>query len=123
MECLIKIIINHWWWMAVGMSLLWGIRGVALSASTRESWRKFFECSHQFIFNFIGSMAGWCCFYVLAIRLQNKLPKLQDFSLADLLLFIFALLGLTGHLPQTICGLLGSFEKLGKAVAKKISSM
>jgi len=122
MEGLLKIIIDHWLSIAIIMSIFWGIRGMVLFTQ-RESWTDYvFWWSYQFIFNSVGSMAGWCCFYILAVRAQNKLPELQDFSLGDFLLFIFALLGLTGHLPQVIYGFVESFGKLAEAAMKRISS-
>ena len=127
MEILTKIIINYWIVAAIIMSFFWGIRSGFLFTPDKSGRypriRRFFICSYQFIFNFVGSMAGWCCFYALTVRVQSRLPDLRGFNFGDVLLFIFALLGLTGHLPQVISGFVASFGKLAEAAMKKISNM
>lgn len=120
MEGLLKTIIDQWLVPAIVMSIFWGIRGVFLFGR-KPSWRnRLFWSTYQFIFNSVASMAGWCCLYALAVRAHARLPELRGFNFGDILLFIFSLLGLTGHIPQIFYGFVISFEKLGEAVTKKI---
>ena len=81
----------------------------------------FFIWSYQFIFNFVGSMAGWACFYALIVRVHACYPGMKGFNLGDIVLFIFSVMGLTGHLPQAFYGIVESFGALASAAAKKIS--
>ena len=80
----------------------------------------FFWLSYQLIFNFVGSFAGWICFYVLLVRAQSKLPDLSGFNLGDFILFLLSLLGLTGHLPQTLYGLVVSIGKFAEAGTARV---
>jgi len=129
MKELAQLILKFWIIPSLIMSIFWGIRNVCLftedSSSLLKSklpWiGKFWSGSYQFISNFVGSFAGWCCLYVLLIRLQINYPNLDYVNMMDLLLFIFSLLGLTGHLPQLIVGFVGSFSKIIEAVVKKIT--
>lgn len=140
MAALLDLVVSTWLWLccAIAMSVLWGLRGVFFfgldttvevkslqPASFRRrhpNWERFFQSAYQFIFNGVGSFAGWLCLYALAVRVQSRLPCLAGFSWGDVLLFVFALLGLTGHLPQAVVGFLGVFEKIGEKVAQKIIS-
>lgn len=116
MEKLIGLLISLWFWLALAMSLYWGIRALILFAQGRNwCWK-----SYQFIFNFIGSFAGWCCFYALLVRTRNNIPSFQGFTSGDVVLFIISLLGLTGHLPEVTYGLVRGFGELGKKVLEKL---
>ena len=115
MEILINTLIDYWFWLALAMSLFWGVRSVNLFAKTRNGWWK----CYQFLFNFIGSFAGWSCFYILLIRAKNKLPDFQILTIGDIVLFIFSLLGLTGHLPETIYGFVKGFSEIGNKILSK----
>ena len=117
MENLIKILITSWFWLALGMSFFWGIRSTILFTRSKIFWWK----SYQFIFNFVGSFAGWFCFYVLLIRTQNNMPQFQGFGGVDIALFILSLLGLTGHLPQVIYGIVEGFAEIAKRAIDKLS--
>ncbi len=66
-------------------------------------------------------MAGWVCFYILFQKVVN-LKNLSSFEvgLGNVVLFIFALLGLTGHLPQTIYGFVESFRLIAEEARKRI---
>ena len=129
MKKLAQLMLKLWIIPASVMSLFWGLRSVCLFTGNPDSlfknklpWiGKFWIGSYQFISNFFGSFAGWCCLYVLLIRLQINYPNLDYVNIMDLLLFVFSLLGLTGHLPQLIVGFVGSFSKIIEAVVKKIT--
>ena len=45
----------------------------------------------------------------------------MNFDLADLVLFIISFLGVTGHLPQSLYGLVESLGRLAGVVVNKIS--
>lgn len=122
MKSVIDFFLCYWFIIAVIMSLFWGIRG--LHMSLLKNWKDqfsksgyFFWLSYQLIFNFVGSFAGWICFYILLIRTQKKLPEFTTgFDTSDFMLFSLSILGLTGHLPQTLYGLvvsIGKFAEVG----------
>jgi len=117
MEDSIKFLIAAWFWLALVMSLFWGIRSTFLFANSRNFWWK----SYQFIFNFVGSFAGWFCFYVLLVRTHNNMPQFQGFVGGDILLFAVSLLGLTGHLPQVTYGLVEGFAEIAKRAIDKLT--
>ncbi len=126
--------------ISIVMSLLWGFRGVILHVRDpifslpekdrspeiyflRHKHKKasiFFVKTYQFLFNFIGSLFGWGCFYILLLRFDKYFTDLSYFTFGDIFLFIFSLLGLTGHLPQIIYGFVESFSTLTKATLKKV---
>ncbi|OGL45915.1 MAG: hypothetical protein A2161_02065 [Candidatus Schekmanbacteria bacterium RBG_13_48_7] len=80
----------------------------------------FFSGGYEFVFNFVGSTMGWSCFYILIKRIDNTLLNMNNLSSSDFLLFIFFLLSLTGHLPQTILGIIDSFKNIIEITSKKI---
>lgn len=116
MKELISLLIDYWFWLALGMSLFWGIRSVILFAELRNIWWK----SYQFIFNFVGSFAGWFCFFALLIRTQNNIPCFRGFTGGDIILFITSLLGLTGHLPEVTYGLVKGFAEISRKAIEKL---
>ena len=119
MQTLVIILIDYWFWFAIVMSSYWGIRGLHMSLI--KKWKDklsktgyFYWLSYQFIFNFVGSFAGWFCFYALLIRTQNDVFRFRDFTGADIILFVISLLGLTGHIPQVLYGLIEGVSMIGK---------
>ena len=125
MNNLISFFIRYWMPFAIIMSVFWGVRGLHMSLI--KNWKDqtsklgyFFWLSYQLIFNFVGSFAGWICFYVLLVRAQSKLPDLSGFHLSDFILFLLSLLGLTGHLPQTLYGLVVSIGKFAEAGTARV---
>ncbi len=124
MERLIELLLASWFWFATIMSLFWSTRSVILFRNQGIYGRNFYENfwwkSYEFIFNFVGSFAGWFCFYALLIRTQNNIPRFQGFTGGDIILFIVSLLGLTGHLPQTIYGFVESFAEITKRATEKL---
>ena len=101
------------------MSIVWGARAVALVVEREQrGWWRFY----QFTFNFIGSFAGWCCTYVLASRAKAVLASPQGvFGSGDFVLFLLSFLGVTGHLPQSMAGILESIGRIGETVTKKVA--
>lgn len=119
-----------WLTLSILVSIFWGVRSAFLFVNTPKCglseqfprWGRFFIYSYQFIFNFVGSMAGWACFYILVVRVSIYYPSMEGFNVTDLWLFIFSVIGLTGHLPQSTYGLVESFSKFANALAKKYST-
>ena len=139
MNNLISFTVEHWLFLALGSSLYWGARSLFLF--TRDPQPQllserpnriyflrrqcpclgtFFIASYQFTYNFVGSMVGWCCLYVLLIRVQ-PLQTTTVLGSGNLALLFLAFLGVTGHLPQATYGLVGSFGRVGEAIINKVS--
>ena len=140
MECLITFLIKYWFLLSVITSIFWGLRSVFLFTTdlnadlpSRQSehyflryWcpraRIFFIGSYQFLFNFIGSMAGWMCLYALLVRIKHDDAYIfTEFSWGDVVLFIFSLIGLTGHLPQVTYGFVGAVSDITKRAIQKLT--
>ena len=141
-ECTLSWIQRHWNILAYGSSIFWGFRGaylftgrIALKNDPQfgkiENWiifrilRFLLWSIYQFIFNFVGSLAGWGCLYLLTARIQVAAGSYTQLTLSwsDCGLFFFSVLGLTGHLPQALYGLVVSLGNLADiAVKKTISS-
>jgi hypothetical protein len=56
---------------------------------------------HQFWLNFIGSLVGWAATYYLIFFRFLPISQLT-FKLEDSIVAVFALLGITGFLPNTL---------------------
>jgi hypothetical protein len=99
--------------------MAWGTRATALfKKSEHPCWELFY----QFTFNFMGSFAGWCCTYVMTTRAKAVLASPQGvFGLGDFVLFLLSFLGVTGHLPQSMAGILESIGRIGETVTKKVA--
>ena len=48
------------------------------------------------------------------------MPNFQGFTVGDIVLFFISLLGLTGHLPQSVYGVVESFSKIGEIATQKL---
>lgn len=74
---------------------------------------------HQFWFNFLGSLLGWAAAWFLARRTWHCLavacPAQIDWS--DATLIAVAFVGVTGHLPYAIAGVLQGIKDLALKVA------
>lgn len=118
MDNLIKSILNYWLWISIISSIIWGLYGGQFVKGIQGNWfNKIFAYFYQFNFNFVGSFAGWCCFYVLGNRYLNPQIGLNS---VDLTLFILVLLGLTGHLPQALFGIVKAFAQLGEIAVGRL---
>lgn len=122
---------EHWFGLAIAMSLFWGLRSAFLMTEKphhgvtkgRFIWADacpclgiFFIASYQFLFNFIGSMAGWGCLHVLLVRVRTQTDLFGNIGAVDFFLFLFSVIGLTGHLPQTLYGFVVSVGKVGESL-------
>ncbi len=72
---------------------------------------------HQFWFNFLGCGIGWCVAWLLTLRLWGNVLDFHPWS--DLGLILVAFIGITGHLPYAISGILSGL----KLLALKITGM
>ena len=118
MKFFLDWIFQNWILVALINSVVWGIYGARLFAPKNSNrFNQILLIFYQFVFNFIGSFAGWCCFHVLTVRLKAPYSQMSG---ADLFLGALAVLGLTGHLPQSIFGFVISVQKLGEAVADRL---
>lgn len=110
------LFLKYWVWVALFMSLYWGIRAYVIFTPKGKKFRGFFlNGVYQFIFNFVGSLAGWCCLYVFI-----KHASFTDLGLADFVLLIFGIMGLTGHLPQFILGIITLPTAVANYISKKL---
>jgi len=120
---------HHWFYIGLFFSTVWGWRSGFLFIETPTTgWSHkhpkqaaFWMWYYHFVFNFVGSMAGWGCFYILVVRVHSIEPGLKEFNWGDIILFMFSVIGLTGHLPQAFFGLVQAFGKLAEALASKVS--
>ncbi|MCX5778765.1 MAG: hypothetical protein NTU66_06090 [Elusimicrobia bacterium] len=118
MKSVLQWIVQNWIWLALVSSVIWGLYGAKLfSPKNDDKLKQALIIFYQFNFNFIGSFAGWCCFHILTVRLKAPYAQMAG---TDLLLGALTVLGLTGHLPESIYGLVISVKKLGEAVADRL---
>lgn len=71
---------------------------------------------HQRWFNFLGSLVGWCALWLL---LKELLPCIigtcaLEPSVLHVVLAFTAFVGVTGHLPMTVMGLITGVHGLWK---------
>ncbi len=134
MMLVLNFMIVHWLAITAFMSVFWGLRGAYLDYRARteayiltksedpplraKAEFLFVWSSYQFIFNFTGSLVGWCCFYILVTRMQPGL--LRNLDLSDFFLLVFSFLGITGLLPQSFYGVVGSLERLAEVVTGRL---
>ena len=135
-ESVIYFIKNWWFLFALIMSLYWGLRSAYFFTTDpltrisetkqemfffRRRWPRlgtFLIATYQFMFYFVGSFAGWFCLYVLLIRVESKMPSFRGFNIGDVILFIFSLVGITGHLPKFILGFAESSSKAADLILR-----
>jgi len=133
----LKTIVTNNCFLIAG-SFYWGIRAVYYDYHYGESntqskhiplpsnrqkhfmfW--FIWAPYDFTFHAVGFLAGCWCLYVLAHR--NAVPcHFHGLEIADVFLFIFSVLGLTGHLPQALYGFVKAFGELARVVTEKIAA-
>jgi hypothetical protein len=115
MNELIRWIFSNWIYFALITSAIYGMLGVRIHVPKEHTgFNKFLVSFYQFNFNFIGSFAGWSCLHVLKNRLIAPYSNLGG---VDFVLFILAVLGLTGNLAESFYGIVISIKKIGEAFA------
>jgi len=74
---------------------------------------------HQFWFNFVGSLFGWAALWFLARKvwlcISTSCPAQLDLS--DGLAIFMAFVGITGHLPYAVAGVLQGIRELAGKVS------
>ena len=99
------------------MSGFYAYRAGAIIESRHSSekapwWQKW----HEIWFNFAGSVMGWLIGYWLLQRFSGS----QNLGAAEVLLMLFAALGIVGYVPQTLNAIPGLLEHLSELAAKKL---
>lgn len=115
MRCLLT---HCWQYFGILFSILWGIRSCRIFANATDGnrclekilWNYYYE----FMLNFSCSFAGWFFLHVLALRTQFGYSSPDKI---DLVLFLFALLGITGAMPQVLVKLP---ENLARYLGEKL---
>ena len=108
-----------WLLLALTFSFLWGKRAGDIhrpEGAEHRRWTYFYE----FISNFVGSMAGWCCLAALAVRANGAGPALHSLNGVDIFLFFAAIVGLSGRLAETIHRFIDAIGAFVAGVAKKL---
>ena len=69
---------------------------------------------HQFWFNFIGSITGWIILWLTIPNIFLGFCDQNTVSLEfkEIVLLFIALIGITGHLPMALYGIVNSFKKI-----------
>jgi len=110
--------------IAVLGSLFYGFSAISIFVPKQEDHPKSWPWKiHQFWFNFVGALAGWLALALLMLKFGNydSFPRsLENLTFLDLVIFFLAFIGITGHLPYTIAGLLNSLSEVFIKALKKL---
>lgn len=140
------------WTMAFILSIAFGFRGILiqqhrvanenrlLKAQNLVEWTPkqiiFVHYFQDFVYNLVGSLAGWAALYLLTYRLfldagpvvppppagfVLEYPNVRGMGWSELALAVVALLGITAKLPQTIEGFILSFARAVETVTSKVA--
>jgi len=127
------LFLKYWLWVALFMSIYWGIRGLILYTTDLVErlgpeqqklyflrkrgafWGIFLIGGYEFIFSFVGSFVGWCCLYVFI-----KYAPFTELRLTDFVLLILAIIGLSGRLPRFILGIITLPTAVANYISKKL---
>ena len=131
------LFLKVWLRYAIGMSLYWGIRGLILYTTDLVerlgterkkklyllrkkgiTWGILLVGVYQFILNFVGSFAGWCCLYIFI-----KHTSFTDLKLADFVLIILGIIGISGLLPNFIKGIVIFPKAIATYFTKKLEEL
>jgi len=125
--------LKYWLWFAFLMSVYWGIRALILYSTDLvgrlgpehqklyflrkrgKFWGIFLVGGYEFIFNFVGSLAGWCCLYVFI-----KHASFTEIELSDLVFLVLGIMGLSGRLPRFILGIIMLPTAVANYISKKL---
>jgi len=90
-----NLILSNWiWFIAFLSSLVWGIYGwVYWEEEKKPKKKNLMERVADSLSEFMGSFAGWFCFYIVILRLQS-FDKLGSF---DIFLGSIAVIGICGY--------------------------
>jgi hypothetical protein len=72
-------------------------------------------------FNFLGSISGWLILWILLPNLIQcfKYQATNDLSMKDIILFLIALIGVSGYLPLLLFGIAKSANELANKIGKQ----
>lgn len=86
------------------------------AANRPPSWR-----IHQIWFNFFGSASGWVMLWVLVGKGTIQVRSGQSIQIDgwDAVLFLLAFVGVTGHLPRAVVGLLQGISELAEKIISR----
>jgi hypothetical protein len=121
--------------LAFVLSAFYGIRGIAIEMhifkrddtwfKNDDTWNKWelwlVQYSHGFIYNFVGSLAGWIALYMLSYQLFVCAGPCHPLGWSALGLAVLALLGITGKLPETVQGFIISIGKTVESLTGKVA--
>jgi hypothetical protein len=99
--------------VALIASLFYGCNALKIfdmpSEERSGAWRL-----HQFWLHFLGSAVGWIAFWFLVPHVKDCLmrPCAPVFTSSDVVLFFLAFVGVTGHLPLAVVGVLFTVTNL-----------
>jgi len=107
------------WLIALAASLFYGLKACdafGVPAGQKPwAWKV-----HQFWFNFVGSLVGWYACWILlpgavAYFSTTRTPSV---SLSSAIWAVIAFVGITGHIPFAVAGLLQGIIELAKKVTE-----
>lgn len=103
--------------IALTFSFLWGKRAGdihKIEGAPHPRWAYFYE----FVSNFVGSIAGWCCLAALSARIWGG--GLRSLNGVDIFPFFAAIVGISGGLAETIHRFTDAIGAFVAGVAKKL---
>ena len=119
----LNFINDNWLPFALISSSIWGISSLQFTAPPGSSYSKWYNQLaggfHMFMRNFVCSLAGWICFYVLS---QKYLSNTLKYELSDFILLIVVILGLSGDIPNIFFNIQDTFRKTGDILANLFRS-
>lgn len=113
---------DYWLVPAVLFSAAWGARAGRIHANPEHRYNRslqFWGYFYEFVSNFVGSFAGWCCVGALAIRI-GAAPELRSLNSVDIFLFLAAILGVSGRLAETVHHFIDAISKVVDGITKKL---
>jgi hypothetical protein len=111
---------DYWLYPAVLLSALVGVRAAMIHyVPSSDRWWMIWNAFQEFLQNFVGSFAGWCCVGALAVRISAA-PELRSLNSVDIFLFLAAILGVSGRLAETVHQFIVAIGKIVEGVAKKL---
>ena len=109
--------------LAISFSIFYGvfwkqIWATPLSMSSGLSKSRFL---HEVWFNFTGSLAGWICLYIIykSLSVFTWQTIVINISWQHILLFVIALMGITGLLPYILMSISRTVDQIVGKILKK----
>jgi hypothetical protein len=113
----------HWLFvvLGVGASVFYGVAACSVFGVTSQgrsrAWR-----IHQFWLNLLGSAVGWVAAWAVLGAVAECQATACSLSLSPsaVAVFVLAFLGVTGHLPAALVGLVGGIAELAAKLVSLI---